>query len=250
MMTLNIGPNYYDYQDREERLKQLYYKSNPLRKFVGSTHGQSILPAGHKNAISNKKKGLPKIFSELRVNDLENDHMDREAHKKGLRTALKLNLQALEIEKSPIDTLENSKKIYSEYCRHNLNKPLDTSNIESVFKSDFKRLKTRSNLKKHKMTPNLNSTLSHHTQNTHVPSESVSSDESSTFRMPGSKKSADLEINAHTVKLKDLQDMNKEKKCYKAHMAKAGNVSKIYPKCSDDNKNRAQIFQRKYFFTL
>ncbi len=225
------------YIRREETLKDLYYKSNPLRDFVSSTTGQSILPPLASNSVySNKKKLLPRIFSELRVNEIDNQERSteyRELHKKSLRTTLKLNLKALEIDKNPIDSLENSKKIYSEYCRYNLTKPLDTSNVESIFKSDFKRFKTRSTrLKKfHTPTNNMNTTLSTLQLNTPMNDSNNSSDEGSFRVFPGVVKS-DLEINARMVKLKGLEDMGKEIKQHKAHMAKASqNV--IYPNCND-----------------
>ena len=55
---LHIEMEYYNRKRMEEEYqKELYYRSNPLRKFVGSSQGQSILPP--KNRIySNKKKGM------------------------------------------------------------------------------------------------------------------------------------------------------------------------------------------------
>lgn len=233
--------------DREEFRKNLYYKSNPLRKFVSSKNGQSILPLNKlsRNSFSNKKKGLPKIFSELRISEENQAQIieDRELHKKGLRTSLKLNLKALEMEKSIVNTLENSKKVYSEYCRYNLTKPLDTSNVESMFKSDFKRFKTRSTRMK-KYTPNLTTTTATlQLNNTVSNNDSVSSDEN-TFR---SKKNEDLEINAHTVKLKDLQEMSKEIKQHKANMAKS-NYNTIYVKCNETSSSREQTTKRIIYF--
>ena len=233
--------------DREEFRKNLYYKSNPLRKFVGSKSGQSILPLNKlaKNNYSNKKKGLPKIFSELRISEENQEQIieDRELHKKGLRTSLKLNLKALEIEKSVVNTLENSKKVYSEYCRYNISKPLDTSNVESIFKSDFKRFKTRSTRMK-KYTPNLSTAATTlQLNNTLSNNDSISSDEN-TFR---SKKNDDLEINAHTVKLKDLQEMSKEIKQHKANMAKS-NYNTIYVKCNETSSSNREQTKRNLFF--
>ena len=49
------------YRDWEETLKLEYYKSNPLRNYVSSTYGQSILPV--RSSHRNKKKSLPKIFN-------------------------------------------------------------------------------------------------------------------------------------------------------------------------------------------
>jgi len=236
------------YAKREETLKDIYYKSNPLREFVSSIPGQSILPSNSNSikasdSVYAKKKVLPRIFSELRVNeadDRERSTEYRELHKKSLRTTLKLNLKALEIEKNPVDSLENSKKIYSEYCRYNLSKPLDTSNVESIFKSDFKRFKTRSTRMKKHYTPtsNLNTTVSTLQLNTTMNDSNNSSDEGSFRVFPGvvrAKNSGgadDLEINARMVKLKDLQEMSKEIKQHKAHMAKTSQNT-IYPNCNE-----------------
>lgn len=152
------------YKNREEILKNEYYKSNPLRNYA-PTRGQTILPhnfvfqslkqASYGNiseqgdtAVSidsqsenncnqfvtsykNKKKSLPKVYKDLRITrDIEED---RDLHRQKLRTILKLNLT--QFKKSPIDLLENSKKVYSEYCRNNLEKPLDLANVESVLKN-------------------------------------------------------------------------------------------------------------------
>jgi hypothetical protein len=150
------------YKNKEEILKQEYYKSNPLRNYA-PTRGQTILPhnfvfqnlkqssygsiSEHGDAASmesqsehsnqfvtsykNKKKSLPKVYKDLRTTrDVEED---RSLHRQKLRTILKLNLT--EFKKSPIDLLENSKKVYSEYCRNNLEKPLDLANVESVLKN-------------------------------------------------------------------------------------------------------------------
>lgn len=227
------------YKDRENALKDMYYKSNPLRKFISSTPGQSIMPQSKlsKAVYVNKKKGLPEIFSELRVNEVDQERVieNRELHKKGLRTTLKLNLKALEIDKNPIDTLEASKKIYTEYCRFNLTKPLDTSNVESIFKEDLKRFKARSRRLKKRNTPGLNSTMSSHLNN-----DSTSSEDSCTFKVGGRKcGDKELEINAHMVKLKGLNEMSKEIKQHKAYQAKNNfnNFNKIYPKCNEISTN-------------
>lgn len=125
------------YHDFEEHLKLEYYKSNPLRNYVSSIYGQSILP--HKlglnnNNVKNKKKSLPKIFDDLRIT--QNFQQDRNIHRQQLCTSLNINLNSLDIlnKKNPIDMLEESKKIYSEYCKYNLSKPIDLTNVESILK--------------------------------------------------------------------------------------------------------------------
>lgn len=232
----NLDAEYYNRKRLEEEYqKEVYYRSNPLRKFIGSTQGQSILPLKNR-VFSNKKKGLPTIFSELRLDDVEDIQVDRDVHKKGLRTTLKLNLKALEIDKSSVDSMEKSKQVYSEYCRYNLTKPLDVSNVESVFKSNFKKKTNATNSRLRKQHPtqpqqvNLNSTMSTNTQNTTTNDSSISSDESGYYakqQQPQGKKVSsqgnrdDLEINAHTVKYKDIQEMNRDVRQHKQQIAKS-----------------------------
>jgi len=120
------------YRDWEEALKAQYYKSNPLRNYVSSVYGQSILPL--KSSYRNKKKSLPKIFNDLRIT--QNVQQDRELHRKKLCTSLNINLDSLDVlkKKNPIDTLEESKRIYSEFCKYNLTRPIDITNVESILK--------------------------------------------------------------------------------------------------------------------
>ena len=157
-----LGARKAAYKQREEMLKQEYYKSNPLRNYA-PTRGQTILPhnfvfqnlkqpslgnisvqsdTGNEsqpeytsyqfaNSYKNKKKSLPKVYKDLRITrDVEED---RELHRSRMRTILNLNLT--EFKKSSIDLLENSKKTYTEYCRNNLEKPINLTNVESVLKS-------------------------------------------------------------------------------------------------------------------
>lgn len=125
------------YRDWEETLKLEYYKSNPLRNYVSSTYGQSILPV--RSSHRNKKKSLPKIFNDLRIT--ENFQQDRELHRRKLCTSLNINLDSLDVlnRKNPIDMLEESKKIYSGYCKYNLTKPIDLTNVESILKANFSK---------------------------------------------------------------------------------------------------------------
>lgn len=127
------------YRDWEESVKLNYYKSNPLRNYVSSIYGKSILPGGKSSTQRNKKKSLPKIFTELRTT--ENFQQDRELHRKKLCTSLNITLDSLDVlnRKNPIDMLEESKKIYSEYCKYNLTKPIDLTNVESILKTNLLR---------------------------------------------------------------------------------------------------------------
>lgn len=120
------------YRDWEETLKAEYYKSNPLRNYVSSIYGQSILPL--KSSYRNKKKSLPKIFNDLRIT--QNFQEDRELYRKKLCASLNINLGSLDVlnKRNPIDTLEESKRIYSEYCKYNLSRPIDLTNVESILK--------------------------------------------------------------------------------------------------------------------
>ena len=232
-----------NYRDREEALKQIYYQSNPLRNFVASTKGQSILPPSKmsSNVYSNKKKSLPQIFSDLRIADREHVQEDRDLHKKKMRTTLKLNLKALEMEKNPIDSLEASKKIYSEYCRHNLSRPIDLRNVESILKYDLKQFKNRSQKMKKILNPN--QPIGHSngislSQPLNTSNNSSMSSDESTFRSgmmkPLKKLTDELEINAQTVKLKDLNGMGQEIKRHKTNLAKSNIYNAIYLNCDEE----------------
>ncbi len=184
---------------------------------------------------------MPTIFSELRLDHIEDVQVDRDAHKKGLRTTLKLNLKALEIDKNPVDSLEKSKQVYSEYCRYNLTKPLDMTNVESVFKTNFPRKKNSRAKKHHQTAVNLNSTMSTHT-NTATNDSSVSSDESLANKKSSQESSRDeLEINAHSVKYKDIQEMNRDVRKHKQYMAKSKTAASdpyVHVKYSTDPTGR------------
>lgn len=185
-----------NYTEYEQELKSRYYKSNPLRKYA-PTRGQTILPGRSADTL---KKPLPEIYNELRVSkDLE---QDRSMHRQKMRSALNLNLKSLEQQKNPIDLLENSKKVYSEYCKYNLTKPIDLTNVESTLKINLK-------------LPNNNT----------KPKEDSNDIENSSLYMASPKpnhlsKSSDLLIDAQTVEIKKLDDISQEIKNRKTLLAK------------------------------
>ena len=57
-----------------------------------------------------------------------------EIYRQQLRSELKLNLNSLEITRNLVVLVDNSKKIYSDYSRNNVNNPFDVRNIKSVLK--------------------------------------------------------------------------------------------------------------------
>jgi hypothetical protein len=217
------------YRERDEKLKKEYYKSNPLRNYA-PTRGQTILPPNFIKKIEtkpgevheffldneiyhqfyNKKKQLPTVYQELRVTkDVEED---RDLYKQKLRTKLKLNLDHKE-HKSTIDLIENSKKTYSEYCRYNLSKPLDVTNVESVIKQKLN--------KTHGATTSLEK-LNDLEFNSDNDFNNISLTES--FRRANvagnSRYGPDLSIDAQTVSIKGLDDISKEIKSRKQKLAK------------------------------
>jgi hypothetical protein len=143
---------------------------------------------------------LPKIYQELREN--EDVEEDREKYKQKLKTTLKLSLHSIEPHKNPIDMIENSKKIYSEYCKYNLTKPLDMSNIESVLKQ----------------TINGSNQTANHSQANLSGSSNKSKDYS--IGLGTGKKLKSLLVESQTVTIKNLNEINMEMKKRKSNLAK------------------------------
>jgi hypothetical protein len=213
-------------KEREEKLKYEYYKSNPLKNFA-PTKGQKVFPPN-----SNMKKKLPTMFEELRFKtDLE---QDRNLHKKQLRTVLKLNLSALEKQRSPIVLKENSKKVYNEYSKYNITKAIDTSNVESVLKQTL--FKSLSNLQSQSFS-DLNS-----------PSSSIESKNSTNYdRFAPKSKTTNLLVDAQNVTIKDLDDVNREirnKKIKLARLENSLNNNSIYRIVNSDGESENPLVHK------
>ena len=199
-------PDITSYRDKEIEMREEYYRSNPLRLFVSSVKGQTILP---QNFTINKKKALPKIYSELRVTDDLNQ--DRDMHKEKMRAHLKLSLNVLDNlnSKSTIDLMDYSKKIYNDYCKNNLTKPVDFKNVESVIKTIIKTRKGHRTNSPPRVGPNS------------VLSQPINDGQD--FSVTKSNKTEEedkLEIDAQNLPLKNFDDFSKEMRNRKFVLAK------------------------------
>ena len=234
------------YQTKEEELKMEYYKSNPLR-YYAPTRGQRILPqlpADRTGSVlpalgsHQSKKALPAIYSELR--ETANVTVDRELHKKRLRTMLKINLNGINQPKNLIDKLENSRKTYTEFSRLNKSKPLDCSRIESVLKGNGRSQVYTSNQLSHSRnksyhprtthsTPGLiqarNESVSHYARtpmslHAHTQMEKRSTLSQNRELVSDSTDSNQLLVDAQQLSIKDLGEISEEFRMRKIKLAK------------------------------
>ncbi len=246
------------YHDFEEHLKLEYYKSNPLRNYVSSIYGQSIMPHHNNNNklgfnnVKNKKKSLPKIFDDLRIT--QNFQQDRTIHRQQLCTSLNINLNSLDIlnKKNPIDLLEESKKIYSEYCKYNLSKPIDLTNVESILKVNILNNNNNNvqtmNEEKSSSTTTTTTELSNHDTFSNSLTNSQASLEAASdysfsvqpssqqqqqqqvkrikFKLGTNNSDILLNINAQQAKIKELTQINNDIKEHKKQLA-SNNIDSI-----------------------
>ena len=216
---------------KEDEMKLEYFKSKePMRNYA-PTRGQKVLPQTFlvnlnqpQEAIKKpQKKLLPKIYQELRVN--ENYEEDREKYKQKIKRSLNLSLNAIEPQKNPIDLIENSKKIYTEFCKYNLTKPIDLSNIESVLK--------------------------HNTPGNRTTRQTDSKSSMDKYKKTSSGSESSLLVDAQTVTIKNLNDISMELKKRKSNLAKMSNYDNYINNLHNyhtqsqslfkDNQNNAKI---------
>lgn len=214
----------------ENQLKREYYLSNPL-KMYSQIRGETILPGKFKRLLResdqeldlvslnnlNKKKSLPSIFGELRkahttlggddwvpANN-DSQPIDRKIYRKKLFSSLKLNTAKIDdtalsdgsiYGKSQIDNMDNSKRIYNEFSKFGLSKPIKLDNVESIVKRTFK----------------------HRIMRRGAAESDPGEDELAASN--DSARSIEFYLNAHTMSIKNMNEHTKEIKNHKLKLAK------------------------------
>jgi len=124
-----------------------YYRSNPLRSYA-SNKGEQMVPQ-----LSNllKKKQLPHIYKDLRKENSEQSattEIDRNSYKYKLKGDLKVNLTCIDtIARKDKMEIRETKKVYTEFSRNKVTKPIELKNVQSTIKSTLLSAHSRSPVK-------------------------------------------------------------------------------------------------------
>jgi hypothetical protein len=167
----NLNRSSSNFAIREEKLKQDYYKSNPLKSYA-SGKGERYLPRSSKPNVNS-------IYWQLRITqDIKKNPQE---HRKKLKTTLNLNYEC------KVQSLERSVNSIAR-CRR-LYKPVDLSSVESLIKQS---LLPRAQLK-------FISSLS---------SSSSSSTSASSSTLLSASGSTGIFVNAKSIQIMSLEELN------------------------------------------